>query len=118
MRFPRHLLASVALATFLAGSSSSLAEAQGVTTGAIGGKITDESGAGIARANITAVNRANGFSSTVNSRVDGRYLIPNLEVGTYDVTYRRVGFDPIRRPDLIGALSQVSAQDVQLTRGT
>ena len=115
MRFPRHLLASVALATFLAGSSSALAGAQGVTTGAIGGKITDESGAGIGGVNITAVNRANGFSSTVNSRADGRYLIPNLEVGTYDVTYRRVGFDPIRRRDLIVALSQVLPQDVQLT---
>ncbi len=115
MKFPRHLLASVALAAFLAGTSSALAGAQGVTTGAIGGKVTDESGAGIAGVNITAVNRANGFSSTVNSRIDGRYLIPNLEVGTYDVTFRRVGFDPIRRRDLIVALSQVLPQDVQLT---
>ena len=115
MRFPRHLLSSVALAAFLAGSSSALAGAQGVTTGAIGGKVTDEAGAGLAGVNISAVNRANGFSSTVTSRADGRYLIPNLEVGTYDLTFRRVGFDPIRRRDLVVALSQVLPQDVQLT---
>src|SRR5262245_6613237 len=115
MKLPRHLLTSVALAAFLAGSSSALAGAQGVTTGAIGGKLTDAAGAGLGGVNLTAVNRSDGFSSTVNSRADGRYLIPNLEVGTYDVTYRRVGFDPIRRRDLIVALSQVLQQDVQLT---
>ena len=115
MRFPRHLLASVAVATFMAGSLTASASAQGVTTGAIGGKVTNESGEGVAGVQISAVNRGNGFSSTVTSRVDGRYLIPNLEVGTYDVTFRRIGFDPIRRRDLIVALSQVLPLDVQLT---
>ena len=115
MRFPRHLLASVALAAFMAGTLSTLSPAQGVTTGAIGGRVTDEQGGGIVGVQISAVNRANGFSSTVTSRADGRYLIPNLEVGTYDVTFRRIGFDPIRRRDQIVALSQVLPLDVQLT---
>ena len=115
MRFPRQILASVAIAAFIAGSLPTFVEAQGVTTGAIGGKVTDEQGAGIPGVQVSAVNRANGFSSTVTSRVDGRYLIPNLEVGTYDMTFRRIGFDPIRRRDLIVALSQVNPQDVQLT---
>jgi outer membrane receptor for ferrienterochelin and colicin len=115
MRFPRHLLASVALAAFMAGSLTTSVSAQGVTTGAIGGKITDETGAGVAGVQVSAVNKANGFSSTVTSRVDGRYLIPNLDVGTYDLTFRRIGFDPIRRRDLIVALSQVLPQDVRLT---
>jgi hypothetical protein len=84
MRFPRQLLASVAMAAFLAGSFTSRVHAQGVTTGAIGGKVTDEQGNGI-------------------------------EVGTYDLTFRRIGFDPIRRRDIIVALSQVNPQDVQLT---
>jgi hypothetical protein len=115
MRFPRQLLAGVAMAALMAGSFAASADAQGVTTGAIGGRVTDEQGAGIAGVQISAVNRANGFSSTVTSRSDGRYLIPNLEVGTYDLTFRRVGFDPVRRRDLIVALSQVLPQDVQLT---
>lgn len=115
MNLPRHLLTSVALAAFIAGSLPDVGAAQGVTTGAIGGRVTDEQGGGVAGVQISAVNRSNGFSSTVTSRVDGRYLIPNLEVGTYDVTYRRIGFDPIRRSGLIVALSQVLPQDVQLT---
>jgi outer membrane receptor protein involved in Fe transport len=115
MRFPRHLLAIVALTTFMAGSLTTSVSAQGVTTGAIGGRITDETGAGVAGVQVSAVNKANGFSSTVTSRVDGRYLIPNLDVGTYDLTFRRIGFDPIRRRDLIVALSQVLPQDVRLT---
>ena len=115
MRFPRHFLASVAIAAFMAGSLPTTTEAQGVTTGAIGGKVTDEQGTGIPGVQVSAVNRANGFSSTVTSRADGRYLIPNLDVGTYDLTFRRIGFDPIRRRDIIVALSQVNPQDVQLT---
>ena len=115
MKFPRYLLTSAALAALMAGSFSAPAPAQGVTTGAIGGKVTDEQGAGIAGVQVSAVNRANGFSSTVTSRADGRYLIPNLEVGTYDVTFRRIGFDPIRRRDQIVSLSQVLPLDVQLT---
>ena len=115
MRFPRQLLASFAMAAIMAGSVLTSAGAQGVTTGAIGGKVTDEQGAGVPGVQVSAVNRANGFSSTVTSRVDGRYLIPNLEVGTYDLTFRRIGFDPIRRRDIIVALSQVNPQDVQLT---
>lgn len=115
MRFTRHFLAGVALAAFISGSFPASVGAQGVTTGAIGGKITDEAGTGIAGVQVSAVNRANGFSSTVTSRADGRYLIPNLEVGTYDMTVRRLGFDPVRRRDLIVALSQVLPQDFQLT---
>ena len=115
MKFPRQFLASVAMAAMMAGSLITSAGAQGVTTGAIGGKVTDEQGAGIPGVQVSAVNRANGFSSTVTSRADGRYLIPNLEVGTYDLTFRRIGFDPIRRRDIIVALSQVNLQDVQLT---
>lgn len=115
MRFPRQLLAKAALAAFMAGSLTTPLLAQGVTTGAIGGKVTDETGGGIPGVQVSAVNRANGFSSTVTSRGDGRYLVPNLEVGTYDITFRRIGFDPIRRRDIIVALSQVNPQDVQLT---
>jgi outer membrane receptor for ferrienterochelin and colicin len=115
MRFPRHLLASVALTALFTGTFTSPVHAQGVTTGAIGGKVTDEQGAGVAGVQVAAVNRANGFSSTVTSRSDGRYLIPNLDVGTYDMTFRRIGFDPIRRRDIIVSLSQVNTQDVQLT---
>jgi outer membrane receptor for ferrienterochelin and colicin len=115
MRFPRHLLASVALSALMAGTLSTLSPAQGVTTGAIGGRVTDEQGGGIPGVQIAAVNRANGFSSTVTSRADGRYLVPNLEVGMYDVTFRRIGFDPVRRRDQIVSLSQVLPLDIQLT---
>jgi hypothetical protein len=115
MKFPRHLLASTALAVFMAGSLTATVHAQGVTTGAIGGKVTDEQGTGIPGVQASAVNRANGFSSTVTTRSDGRYLIPNLDVGIYDVTFRRIGFDPVRRRDQIVSLSQVLPLDVQLT---
>jgi outer membrane receptor for ferrienterochelin and colicin len=115
MRFPRHLLVSVALAALFTGNFTASLQAQGVTTGAIGGKVTDEQGGGVAGVQVSAVSRANGFSSTVTSRADGRYLIPNLEVGTYDMTFRRIGFDPIRRRDIIVSLSQVNTQDVRLT---
>lgn len=114
MRVPRVLLA-FAVGAVVAGGVPARVHAQGVTTGAIGGRITDEQGAGVPGVQVTATNRANGFATSVSSRADGRYLIPNLEVGTYTVQVRRVGFDPVTRENQIVALSQVLPLDIRLT---
>ena len=81
MRFPRLVLASTVLAAFMVGGAPAPANSQGVTTGAIGGRVTDEQGGGVARVQVTARNNANGFATSVTTRADGRYLVPNLEVG-------------------------------------
>jgi len=81
--------------------------AQGVTTGAIAGVVTDESGAGIEDAQLRVLNRATGVATSVLSRRDGLYDVRGLDVGgPYVVSARRLGFRPETREDLTLSLGQ------------
>src|SRR3984893_9798692 len=47
----------------------------------ISGIVTDSSGARVPNANVTVVNRETGISRSVDSNVDGFYLVPLLQPG-------------------------------------
>jgi hypothetical protein len=89
--------------------------AQGVTTGAIAGIVTDTMGTPLDAVQIQVVNRATGYQRGGATRVDGRYFVAGLEVGgPYSVTARRVGYRPETKNDLQVALSQTLPIDFQL----
>lgn len=91
------------------------ASAQGVTTGAIAGLVTDSGGIPLEAVQIQMVNQSTGYTSGSLSRPDGRYFIAGLEVGgPYSVTARRVGFRAETRNDLRVELSQTIAVNFQL----
>ncbi len=86
-----------------------------ITTGAIGGTITDDSGKPLHDVQIRAVNTETGFRSGSISRENGRYLIANLDVAsTYTVEVRRIGFAPVIRANVIVTLGETSTQDFSL----
>jgi outer membrane receptor protein involved in Fe transport len=86
-----------------------------VTTGGIGGSITDESGRPLADVQVHVVNAATGFKFSGTSRANGRYLIPNLEVGSsYTIEVRRIGFAPITRDNIVVTLGETTDQDFTL----
>jgi outer membrane receptor protein involved in Fe transport len=86
------------------------AQAQ-VTTGAIGGTITDESGKPVTDAQIRVTSTSTGFKMGTQSRGNGRYLIANLDVGTYTIEMRHIGFAPITRENVVVTLGETSTQD-------
>ena len=89
--------------------------AQGVTTGAIAGVVTDSAGNPLEAVQIQVVNQATGYTSGGASRPDGRYFVAGLEVGgPYTITARRVGFRPETRGGLRVELSQTIPVDFQL----
>ena len=89
--------------------------AQGVTTGAISGTVTDERGAAIAEAQIQIINRSTGYSSAAVTRDNGFYYVQGLAVGgPYTVRVRRIGFQPAERNDVLVTLSQATRADFQL----
>src|SRR6185436_4694367 len=92
MRIARWMLgAAVALVAILPGRLS----AQGITTGAIAGMVTDDAGRPLSAVQIIVRNRSTGFSVGAQTREDGRYRVQNLEVGgPYSVTARRIGLQP------------------------
>ncbi|MDQ6769499.1 MAG: TonB-dependent receptor [Gemmatimonadota bacterium] len=86
---------SFAVALTLVGASATAVFAQGVTTGAISGTITNDQAQSVESAQISVVNRTTGARTGTLSRSDGRFFVQGLEVGgPYTVTVRRLGFAP------------------------
>jgi hypothetical protein len=64
----------------------------GAQTGSIDGTVSDSAGAVIPGAAITARNLQSGASRSVTSNALGAYSIPDLSVGTYDLSVAKAGF--------------------------
>ena len=60
--------------------------------GSILGTVTDSSGAALVGATVTAHNVDTGVDRITETTTDGGYLIPELPVGTYNVTVDMKGF--------------------------
>ncbi|HEY1802009.1 MAG TPA: TonB-dependent receptor [Terriglobales bacterium] len=63
-----------------------------ISTATITGLVTDQSGAAIPKATVTATNKQTGIQMNEMSDDTGRYVIPNLAPGTYDVQVAQPGF--------------------------
>ena len=86
---------------------TSVAFAQGVTTAAINGIVTDNTGGAIAGATIIATHEPSGSKTGTSSRDDGRYNIQSLRVGgPYTITIRLVGYKEQKREGITLGLSQ------------
>src|SRR5438445_10898756 len=62
------------------------------TLGTITGLITDSSGAVIPSAVVVATNTATGAKAQTISSSTGNYVVPNLQVGPYEVSVATTGF--------------------------
>ena len=90
--------------------------AQGITTGAIAGRVTDHGGEPLSGAQIVIRNRPTGFSAGAQTREDGRYRVQNLEPGgPYTVTARRIGMEPQTVENQLVPLSQTLTLDFKLS---
>ena len=90
--------------------------AQGVTTGGIGGTVTDPSNNALTNAQVQVTNRATGATAVATTRENGRYYIQGLEVGdSYSVVARRIGFAPQTRDLVVVRLSVTTRIDFKLT---
>jgi hypothetical protein len=86
-------------------------------TGTITGTITDPAGAVVANAGIEAKNAETGVVYSGASTAAGNYAIPNLPVGTYELTVKVAGFKTYIHINLAIAATQVLKQDVPLEVG-
>src|SRR5213593_2794445 len=81
-----------ALATIVFAGATAL-RAQGVTTAAIAGVVTDSSGAPLEAARLVAVRGPSGTAYAAVTRADGRFTIPGMRVGgPYRVRVALVGY--------------------------
>ena len=86
----------VVLVAFVVSFSASLL-AQ-VPTGTIAGTITDQVGAVLSNATVTATNKDTGAQRVVQTDASGNFSIPSLPAGNYDVLVTANGFQPIVSP--------------------
>ena len=87
--------------------------AQGETTSAILGQVTDSSSAVVPAATVTVVNRETGLKRTAKTDDAGRFNFPQLKPGTYTVKVEAQGFEPQRADNVVSGLGQ--KQTVNLT---
>ena len=71
------------------------------TTGSIYGTVTDNTGAAIPGAVVSAVNDQTGFSQKVVSNASGEYVFPILNPGNYTLTTVFNGFAPLTQHGLV-----------------
>jgi outer membrane receptor protein involved in Fe transport len=112
----RRFLALGAALVAAMGASAACAHAQGVTTGALRGTVTDSVGNPVEGVTIRATNRATGYSAGAITRANGTYFIQGLEIGAYSVTARRIGFEARTVDNVPVALSQTAVADFRLTQ--
>ena len=96
-------LSAVAMTVALVGTLS----AQGVTTGAASGLITDQDGNPLAGATVEFLHEPTGFRTTAVSNVRGIFTMQGLEPGgPYTVRIRQIGYRPVTQERIFVALGQ------------
>ncbi|MFQ5888480.1 MAG: TonB-dependent receptor domain-containing protein [Gemmatimonadota bacterium] len=101
------------LCLLLVGAFAGIAEAQ-VTTGSIRGTVTATTGEPIAAVGVTATNVARGVTFSTVASEDGRYALPALPVGRYDVEVSRIGFQALRRENVRVRLGETALIDFSM----
>jgi hypothetical protein len=110
------LLLKVTLISAAAISSArSLAFAQGETTSAILGQVTDPTNAVVSGATLTILNRDTGMRRSARTDEAGRFNFPQLNPGTYAVRAEAEGFEPQQINNVFPGLGH--KQTVNLTLG-
>src|ERR1700742_994991 len=89
---------AAALILILAASALSLT-AQ-VSTGTVLGTVTDASGAAIGDAQILIKNSGTGVTQSTTTDNQGRFTVPSLNVGQYEVSASKQGFQTFVRQNV------------------
>src|SRR5262249_47966869 len=84
------------------------------TTGTITGTVVDQTGAVIVGASITVRNIDTNITRTAQTGEEGRYSMPALPIGNYEVTIELAGFGKVVRGPVVLTLNQSAVVDAEL----
>jgi hypothetical protein len=112
----RPLIGALAVLAVLAVPAAS-ARAQGVTTGALTGTITDSAGTGVEGVTIQLKNPLTGTIVNAITRSSGLYVIQGISPNpNYSMTVRAIGYGAITREGIVVTLGQMRREDFRLAR--
>ncbi|HEY1744871.1 MAG TPA: carboxypeptidase-like regulatory domain-containing protein, partial [Granulicella sp.] len=86
-------------------------------TGSIRGAITDQSGAAVPEARVTATNVNTGVKTSTTSDRSGTYNIQTLNIGTYRLSATRAGFNVSTTNPFSLEIDQIAKIDLKLQVG-
>ena len=112
-QFPRH---AVLLCAMIAANGLS-ASAQSTTQGAISGTVFDASDAVVANASVTIHNDGTNAEQKLTSDGSGFFKAPQLEPGTYTVTFSAPGFSETRTSNVVVQVNGVTELNEHLATG-
>jgi hypothetical protein len=92
-------------------------QAQGTSTATVVGTVTDSSGAAVVGATVQAKNVGTGGIQTAMTDAQGRYRIPNMNIGRYDIDASNPGFQPVVRPNITLTVGSEPVVDFTLQVG-
>jgi len=87
------------------------------STALLGGTVTDDTGAGIPNARVTATNQTTGVVSASQTDRAGAYLFPALPIGVYRVEVSATGFGSAVAENLTLTVATNVTKDIQLHVG-
>ncbi len=104
------------LLTMLLALGTSLAFAQGVTTSAVSGQITDDTGEPLGGASVVAVHTPTGTTYGAATDFDGYYRISGMRAGgPYRITFSYLGFEEDVRENISLTLGRTTQFNVTLS---
>ena len=110
------LLGLTCAVLLLALLTSAPANAQ-VLYGSIVGTVEDPTGAVVPGATVTLTNPATGAVREIKADDQGRYTVPNLQAGTYDLKVSSQGFRTLTRTGVEITINTVTRVDAKLEVG-
>lgn len=86
--------------------------AQQTDNGTLAGTITDQQGAVIANATVTATSSDTGLKRTVTTNDEGRWTISALKLGNYEIKVEATGFQTTIQPNNVVTASTTTTVDI------
>ncbi len=111
------LLAVPMVAASILFMTAAPALAQSASQGTLTGQIVDQQGAVIPSAEVKMVDPSTNSTRETMTNENGRYTIPNIQPGTYNVTVTKLGFTTAKLTGQIIEVGQVLTLDVPLAVG-
>jgi hypothetical protein len=92
-----------------------LVHAQTANTGAIAGTVSDPRGALVPRAAVIIISQGTEEKRDLATDAEGRFSVPFLKPGNYDLTVHATGFEPLILKSVQVRITEVSRLRIQLT---
>ena len=102
---------------FIAAVVSTPLFGQGAGTASISGRVTDASNAAVPSASVVVKNTATSASQTTVSDDQGRYTVPDLPIGSYEIQASKAGLSNTLRSGITLSVGSAPVIDFQLKVG-